>query len=145
MKLQVLQKEMVAAMKARDKERKETLSALVSAVKKLAIDEGKRDDVPEELVDRAILKELKTVREQLDTCPDERVELKTEYQNRYNVISEFAPKMMTEDEIKEVHTTQFAELVATKNKGQIMKEVIFELKGKADGKTISKVVAELCK
>ena len=64
MKLEVLQKEMVAAMKARDKERKETLSSLVSAVKKLAIDEGKRDDVPEELVDRAILKELKTVREQ---------------------------------------------------------------------------------
>ncbi len=73
------------------------------------------------------------------------MELKTEYQNRYDVISEFAPKMMTEDEIKEVLTTQFAELVATKNKGQIMKEVIFELKGKADGKTISKVVAELCK
>lgn len=145
MKLEVLQKEMVAAMKARDKERKETLSSLVAAVKKLAIDEGKRDDVPEELVDRAILKELKTVREQLDTCPDERVELKAEYQNRYDVISEFAPKMMTEDEIKEVLTTQFAELVATKNKGQIMKEVIFELKGKADGKTISKVVAELCK
>ena len=74
-----------------------------------------------------------------------RVELKTEYQNRYDVISEFAPKMMTEDEIKEVLTTQFAELVATKNKGQIMKEVMIELKGKADGKTISKVVAELCK
>ena len=71
MKLEILQKEMVAAMKARNKERKETLSSLVSAVKKLAIDEGKRDDVPEELVDRAILKELKTVREQLDTCPDD--------------------------------------------------------------------------
>ncbi len=57
MKLEILQKEMVAAMKARNKERKETLSSLVSAVKKLAIDEGKREDVPEELVDRAILKE----------------------------------------------------------------------------------------
>ena len=61
MKLEVLQKEMVAAMKARDKERKETISALVAAVKKLAIDEGKREDIPEELVDRAVLKELKTV------------------------------------------------------------------------------------
>lgn len=145
MKLEVLQKEMVAAMKARDKERKETLSSLVAAVKKLAIDEGKREDVPEELVDRAILKELKTVREQLDTCPSERTDLMTEYQNRFNVISEFAPTMMTEDEIKEVLTTKFAELVATKNKGQIMKEVIFEFKGKADGKLVSKVVAELCK
>ncbi|MDY5576946.1 MAG: GatB/YqeY domain-containing protein [Lachnospiraceae bacterium] len=145
MKLEVLQKEMVAAMKARDKERKETISALVAAVKKLAIDEGKREDIPEELVDRAVLKELKTVKEQMDTCPDDRVELKEEYQNRYRIISEFAPKMMSEDEIKEVLTTKFAEVVATKNKGQIMKAVMAELKGKADGKTINQVVADLCK
>ena len=145
MKLEIIQKEMVAAMKARDKERKETISALVAAVKKLAIDEGKREDIPEELVDRAVLKELKTVKEQMDTCPDDRVELKEEYQNRYRIISEFAPKMMSEDEIKEVLTTKFAEVVATKNKGQIMKAVMAELKGKADGKTINQVVADLCK
>ena len=76
MKIEVLQKEMVAAMKARDKERKETISSLVAAVKKLAIDEGKREDIPEELVERAILKELKTVKEQLETCPAERTDLK---------------------------------------------------------------------
>lgn len=145
MKLEVLQKEMIAAMKARDKERKETISSLVAAVKKLAIDEGKRDDVPEELVDRAVLKELKTVKEQLDTCPDDREDLKEEYQNRYNVISEFAPKMMSEEEIREVLTTKFADVVATKNKGQIMKAVMAELKGKADGKAINQVVADLCK
>ncbi len=145
MTLEVLQKEMIAAMKARDKERKETISSLVSAVKKLAIDEGTRDHIEEELVDRAVLKELKTVKEQLDTCPDDRAELKEAYQNRYQVISEFAPKMMSEDEIREVLTTKFAEVVATKNKGQIMKAVMAELKGKADGKAINQVVAELCK
>ena len=145
MKIEVLQKEMVAAMKARDKERKETISSLVAAVKKLAIDEGKREDIPEELVERAILKELKTVKEQLETCPAERTDLKEEYQNRLDVIHEFAPKMMSKDEIREVLTTKYAEVVATKNKGQIMKAVMAELKGKADGKTINQVVAELCK
>ncbi len=145
MKIEVLQKEMVAAMKARDKERKETISSLVAAVKKLAIDEGKREDIPEELVERAILKELKTVKEQLETCPAERTDLKEEYQNRLDVIHEFAPKMMSEDEIREVLTTKYAEVVETKNKGQIMKAVMTELKGKADGKTINQVVAELCK
>lgn len=145
MKIEVLQKEMVAAMKARDKERKETISSLVAAVKKLAIDEGKREDIPEELVERAILKELKTVKEQLETCPAERTDLKEEYQNRLDVIHEFALKMMSEDEIREVLTTKYAEVVATKNKGQIMKAVMTELKGKADGKTINQVVAELCK
>ena len=45
---ETLKKDEIAAMKARDKERKETISALVAAVKKLAIDEGKREDIPEE-------------------------------------------------------------------------------------------------
>lgn len=145
MNFETLQKDMVAAMKARDKARKETISSLVSAVKKLAIDEGTRENIPDELVDRAILKELKTVKEQLDTCPDERAELKAEYQFRHDVISEYAPKMLSEAEVKDIITTKFAEEVATKNKGQIMKAVMAELKGKADGKVINQVVAEICK
>lgn len=145
MNFETLQKDMVAAMKARDKERKETISSLVSAVKKLAIDEGKRDDIPDELVDRAVIKELKTAKEQYDTCPDERAELKKEYEYRVNVITEYAPKMMSEEEIREIIMTKFADSVATKNKGMIMKNVMAELKGKADGKLINQVVADLCK
>ena len=40
---------------------------------------------------------------------------------------------------------KFADVIATKNKGQIMKAVMSELKGKADGKVINVVVAEMCK
>lgn len=69
MQLETLQKDMIAAMKARDKARKDSISSLISAVKKVAIDEGCRDDIKEELVDRVILKELKTAKEQIDTCP----------------------------------------------------------------------------
>ncbi len=46
MTLEALRKDMVAAMKAKDKTTKEAVSSLVSAVKKAAIDEGCRDDVP---------------------------------------------------------------------------------------------------
>lgn len=145
MELKQLQNDMVAAMKARDKERKDAISALVSAVKKVAIDEGCREDVPAELVDRVIIKELKTVKEQLDTCPAEREELRAEYQRRYEVMSEYAPKMMSAEEVRSYLESNFAELVATKNKGQIMKAVMGELKGKADGKVINETVAELCK
>ena len=69
MELEVLRKDMVAAMKAKDKVTKEAVSSLISAVKKVAIDEGCRDEIKSDLVDRVILKELKTVKEQLDTCP----------------------------------------------------------------------------
>lgn len=144
MQMETLQKDMIAAMKAKDKVRKDAISTLVSAVKKVAIDEGCRDDIKEELVDRVILKEIKTVKEQIDTCPAERAELKAEYQARYDVFSQYAPKMMSEEEVKAYITEKFADVVATKNKGQIMKAVMGELKGKADGKVINQVVAGLC-
>lgn len=145
MELEKLRNDMVAAMKARDKDRKDAISSLVSAAKKAAIDEGCRDNVPPELVDRVILKELKTVKEQIDACPESRAELRAEYQKRYDVIAEYAPQMMSAQEIKTYIEERFAEIAATKNKGQIMKAVMGELKGKADGKVINEVVAELCK
>lgn len=145
MDIELLRKDMVAAMKAKDKPRKEAISSLISAVKKAAIDEGCRDDIPEALTDRVILKELKTVKEQIDTCPEARADLREEYQFRYDVISEYAPKLLSEDEVRAILQDKFADALATKNKGQIMKAVMGELKGKADGKVINQVVADLCK
>ena len=153
MTVEALRKDMVAAMKAKDKTTKEAVSALISAAKKAAIDEGCRDDIPEALVDRVILKELKTVKEQLDTCPESREDLRAEYQARYDVIAKYAPqqmsaeeiKMLSSEEVKSILEEKFAEVLATKNKGQIMKAVMGDLKGKADGKLINQVVAEFCK
>ena len=144
MKLEQLQQDMIAAMKAREKSKKDSISALVAAVKKVAIDEGCREDVPEELVDRVILKELKTVKEQIDTCPADRTDLLAEYQARYDVMSQYAPQMMSAEEVTSYITSHFAEVAATKNKGQIMKVAMGELKGKADGKLINQVVSSLC-
>ena len=144
MNIKTLQSDMIAAMKAKEKWRKDAISALVSAEKKAAIDEGCREDIPDSLVDRVILKELKTAKEQLDTCPAERTDLLEEYQLRYDVIQEYAPSLMSKEEVQVYITEKFAEIVATKNKGQIMKAVMAELKGKADGKVINQVVAELC-
>lgn len=140
-----LQKDMIAAMKAHDKDRKDAISTLVSAAKKKAIDAGCREDIPEAMVDEAITKELKSVKEQIDTCPKEREDLLSQYQFRYNVISEYAPKMMDEAEVKAFLEANFAEVIATKNQGNIMKNVMPALKGKADGKVINQVVASLCK
>ena len=144
MQMEQLQKDMIAAMKAKDKPRKEAISSLVSAVKKAAIDAGCRDDIKEDMVDQVILKELKTVKEQIDTCPAEHEDLKAEYQFRYDVIQEYAPSLMSEEEIRNFIMEKFADIVAQKNKGMIMKNVMPELKGKADGKLINQVVAKLC-
>lgn len=143
MQMEQLQKDMIAAMKARDKARKDAISTLVSAAKKVAIDEGGRDDIPEELVNRVIMKEMKSVKEQIDSCPADRTDLLDEYNFRYEVFKEYAPKMMSAEEVEAVLVEKFQDVLATKNKGQIMKAVMAELKGKADGKVINQVVAKL--
>lgn len=144
MTLEALQKEMIAAMKAKDKVRKDAISNLIAAVKKYGIDNGVRNDITEEMTDAVILKELKAAKEQIDTCPKDRTELIEEYTAKYNIINEFAPVQMSAEEVKAVLTEKFADVIATKNKGMIMKTVMAELKGKADGKVINAVVAELC-
>lgn len=145
MELEQLQKDMIAAMKAKDKTKKDGLSSIIGAVKKTAIDEGTRDNISEELVNRVILKELKTAKEQLESCPAERTDLLEEYRARYDVIQSYAPQMMSEDEVRAVLTEKYGDVIATGNKGLIMKTVMAELKGKADGKVINQVVAGLCK
>ena len=72
-------------------------------------------------------------------------DLLEEYQARYAVMNEFAPKLLSAEEVKEILTSKFAEVLATKNKGMIMKTVMAELKGKADGKVINQAVADLTK
>lgn len=145
MTLETLQKDMIAAMKARDKEKKAVVSSLVSAVKKAGIDAGCRDNIPEDMVNAAIMKELKTAQEQLDTCPADREDLLKEYQYRRDVIESYAPQMMSKDEIREFLEKNCADAIASGNKGMVMKTVMPQLKGKADGKLINQVVSELMK
>ena len=85
------------------------------------------------------------VKEQIDTCPESRQDLKDEYQARYDVIAKYAPQQMSAEEIRTYLEEKFADVLATKNKGQIMKAVMGDLKGKADGKLINQVVADICK
>ena len=149
MELEVLRKDMVAAMKDKDKVTKEAVSSLIAAVKKVAIDEGCRDDIKGDLVDRVILKELKTAKEQIDTCPADRTDLKEEYQARYDIIAKYAPKQMDEAEIKEVVASVLAEMgldaPTAKDKGKIMKNLMPKVKGKADGKLVNEIVSTFMK
>ena len=144
MQIEQLRKDMMAAMKARDKERKDAISSLVSAVKKNAIDAGCREDIPEDMVDSTIMKEIKTVQEQIDSCPKDRTDLLEQYQKRYDIMKEYAPKLLSKEEVKAILEEKYADVIEKKNKGQIMKTVMQELKGKADGKVINEVVTELC-
>lgn len=144
-KIEEVRKDMVAAMKAGDKERKATLSALLSALKNKAID--KRADLSAEEEIQVILKEIKQLKETIDTTPADRTDILDECRQRLSVLEEYAPKMMDAEEIQSVIQTVLSDLgieaPTTKDKGRIMKELMPKVKGKADGKLVSELVGSL--
>lgn len=133
---------MVAAMKAGEKERKDSLSMLLSALKNKAID--KREDLTEEEENEVVLKEIKQTKETLDLTPADRTDIIDECTKRIAVYEEFAPHMLNEDEISNVITEVLTSLgidaPSAKDKGRIMKELMPRVKGRADGKLVNQVL-----
>ena len=141
-KIEEVRSDMVKAMKAGEKETKETLSMLLAALKNKAID--KRADLTEEEEDQVVLKEIKQTKETLEMTPADRTEIIEECNRRLAVLEQYAPKMMDENEIKEVITATLAELgieaPTAKDKGRIMKVLMPKVKGKADGKLVNELL-----
>ena len=137
-----VRKAMVEAMKAKDKETKDTLSMLLAALKNKAID--KREDLTEEEEIQVVLKEIKQTKESLELTPADRTDLANEYKARLAVLEQFAPKMMDADEIKAIISGVLSDLGITsptpQDKGKIMKELMPKVKGKADGKLVNEIV-----
>lgn len=135
---------MVAAMKAKDKPRKDALSMLLSSLKAKFID--KRADLTEEEENTIILREIKQAQETLDSAPADKTDLIDECKLRIEVYSEFAPKQMSEDEIRATIEGVLKELgiekPQPKDKGIIMKNLMPKTKGKADGSLVNKIVGE---
>lgn len=146
-KIEEVRTQMVAAMKNKDKERKDVLSLLLAALKNLSID--KRADLTEEEENTVILKEIKQINELLEQTPSDRTDIIEQCKFRISVLEEFAPKMLSEDEIKdiikEVISSIGIEEPKASDKGKIMKELMPKVKGKADGKMVNQLVADIIK
>lgn len=144
-KIEEVRKAMIDAMKAKDKDTKDALSALLTALKNKAID--KRADLTEEEETQVIMKEIKQTKESLEMTPADRTELIEELQKRIAVLEQFAPKMMDADEIKAIISGVLADLgidaPTAKDKGRIMKELMPKVKGKADGKLVNEIVGSI--
>ena len=147
MKLETIQESIKMAMKTHATLEVETLRSVVAAVKKAAID--KRCEITEELVDEMLLKEVKIIKEQIETCPATRPEMLEEYEYRLMIVENFAPKLVTDP----IEITAMVEAtlvkagvdIETANKGQVMKAVMPALKGKVDMKIANQIIAILLK
>ena len=141
-KIEEVRSDMFKAMKAGDKETKESLSMLLAALKNKAID--KREDLTEEEETQVILKEIKQTKETLEMTPADRTEIIEDCNKRLAVLEQYAPKMMDEAEIRNIISSTLKEVgvetPTSKDKGKIMKVLMPKVKGKADGKLVNEIL-----
>lgn len=143
-KIDEVRSDMVKAMKAGEKDTKDTLSLLLAALKNKAID--KRSDLTPEEEIQVVLKEIKQTKETLELTPADRTDIIEECRHRLAVLEQYAPKMMDADEIEAIISATLAELgidaPTGKDKGRIMKTLMPKVKGKADGKLVNELLTK---
>jgi hypothetical protein len=132
---------MIKALKENNKIRKNALSSVISAIKNNAINAKIKDNIPDSIVDSVLLKEKKTLKEMIDTCPADRTDLLNEYNERLSVVEEFCPTVIEDSiEIKNLILSTYDDISTIKqNRSKIMKE----LKGKVDMKIANQVIGEM--
>lgn len=143
MTIEALQNEMISALKAGNKFRKETISTLIAQIKRVAIDKGCRDNISEELVNAELLKAKKAQEDSINLCPNSRRDLYDEYVAQLRIIKEFCPSLIEdEDEIRNIILDCGFE-VSKQNQGVIMKTIKASYAGKVDMKKVSQIFKEM--
>lgn len=139
-----LQTALKDAMKARDKDRRNAIRLLQSAIKQAEIDS--RAELDNDAVMSILQKEAKKRRESIAEL--ERAGRRADADSEkfeLTVIEEFLPRQLTAAELKPIVQAAITETgaVSMKQMGQIMKIVMPKVSGLADGKQVSAIVREL--
>jgi len=138
-----LQNDMKEAMKAGDALRRMVLSLVLSAVKNKEIE--KRSKLTDEEIIDAISSEVKKRKESIESYEKGgREELAQKERDELKVLMEYMPEQMSEDEIRTEAKKAIAETGAKeiKEMGKVLGVLMPNLKGRADGQTVSRIVKE---
>lgn len=139
-----LRLDMADAMRAGDKEKRDTLRLLLAAVKQAEVDgQQTLDDAG---VQAVLTKQAKQRRESIVEYERAgRVDLAENEKAELVIIESYLPQMMSRAEITEIATNTINDLGASgpTDTGRVMGRLMPQVKGKADGRLVSEVVREL--
>jgi len=141
---QELQTALKDAMKSKDRERRDVIRFIQSAVKQVEIDE--QTELDDDAIMQILQKEAKKRRESIVELEGAgRAEAAEGEKFELSVIEDFLPKQLTEEELKPIVQAAIEETGATsmKEMGSIMKVVMPKVQGRADGRQVNAIVKEL--
>ncbi len=139
-----LQQDLREAMRARDTRRKAVLRMALSAIQLAEVAQG--SDLDEAATVDVLRREVRRREDALDMIRKAgRDDLIADEETELAILKAYLPRLLSADEVSEVARQAIAEVGATSpaDMGKVMKVLMPQLKGKADGRTISRVVREL--
>ena len=139
-----LQEDLKVALRARDERRKSVIRMGLAAIVNAEVEHG--GDLDDEDVVSVLRKEA---RQRLDTLAElrdaGRQDLLAEEEAELEILEGYLPQLLSREEIAEEARQVIAEVGATgmKQMGAVMRQLMSNLKGRADGRIVNQVVREL--
>ena len=135
--------DIVAAMKAKDKDKLSVLRMLKGSLQLENINKGKEltDDVVIDVISREIKQRKESIAE---FAKGGREDLANETAKEIDILKAYLPEQLSEEEIEKIIDQVFATVAPTsaKDMGKVMKEVTPLVKGKADMSHVSALIKE---
>lgn len=136
-----IQADLTAALKSGEKVKVGVLRLLLSELNYRQI-ELQRELTEEEMLG-VVVKEVKKRREAIESyMAGGRKELAAQEEAEMQVLLAYLPQMLTEEEVRQEVREKLKEM-ESRELGPVMKALVGEFKGRAEGRVVAKVVQEL--
>jgi len=142
--------DMKTSMKSGDKDRLGTLRMLKAKIQRVELDlradKGRDYEIDDDEAVRALSSYAKQRRDSIESYETAgREDLAAKERSELEIVLEYLPEQLGDDEIREIVREAVAEVGASapRDIGAVMKVVMPRLKGKADGKVVKRMVGEL--
>ncbi|WP_422360656.1 GatB/YqeY domain-containing protein [Reichenbachiella sp.] len=135
-----------AAMLAKEKEKLTALRAIKSMILLAETEKGASEDISEDAEMKLLMKAAKQRKDSVDLFREQgRDDLADKEQGELDIISQYLPKQLNEDELKAELQKVIDQVGASgpQDMGKVMGMATKALAGRADGKTISTMVKTL--
>lgn len=136
-----LQEDLKSSMKNKDTVRKSVVTLIRASIKQHEVDN--RVELDDDAIIDIISKQLKQRRDALDEFKKaDREDLVSETEAEIEVLKEYLPQQLSEEELNQIVKDTISEVEATsmKDMGKIMSAIKPKIKGRADGKLVNELV-----
>lgn len=138
--------DLIDAMKAKNGIKLSALRMLKAAIMKFEVAGEKKKEATDDEILQLIGKEVKQRKDSIDAFrKGSREDLAVKEEAEMKILQSYLPAQIKEDELRAVITQVISQTGATGKTdfGKVMSAVMAQVKGKAEGQTVSRLVGEL--